>query len=276
MTHLSSSAPGTPNSLDSAPMSESEAEGSPTGEADDDGPLYPLENKFHSEKDKAEIMALSEVQRESILAERAQEVERRQQDQILRRLYQGYQAKDGEKAKAAEQKKRKAGAADLEDVQRKSSRQKTTLGGRKVGETSDAMEAYKRQREQKGLLNEQRKREGEERKDRKGHGPLEDGLSEADADGESEVEWDDGKPRAGRRSESRTRDEQPADIDDYNHVRVGRDNFALVCFYPGFEDTIRNCFARVSIGVDKATGENVYRVAQIKGWLEKRLGCSSS
>ena len=244
-------------------MSESEAEDSPTGEADDDGPIYPIENKFYSEKDKAEIMALSEVQRESILAERAQEVERKQQDQILRRLYQGYQAKDGEKAKAAKEKKRKAGAADLEEVQRKSSRQKTTLGGRKVGETSDAMEAYKRQREQKGLLNEQRKREGEERKDRKGRGSVED--FEADAEGESEVEWDDGKPRAGRRSESRTRDEQPADLNDYNHVRVGRDNFAKVCFYPGFEDAIKNCFARISIGPDKASGENIYRVAQIKG-----------
>ncbi|KAL9122067.1 MAG: hypothetical protein Q9187_001381 [Circinaria calcarea] len=258
-----SSAAGSPNSLESAPMSESEAEGSPAGGSDKDGPIYPIENKFFSEKDKAEIMALSEVDRESILAERAQEVERKQQDQILRRLLEGIQAKDGEKSKSSDQKKRKAGAADLEEVQRKSSRQKTTLGGRKVGETSDAMEAYKRQREQKGVLNEQRKREVEERKRR---GSIEDKYSEADADGESEVEWDNGKPRAGHRSESGPRDEQPADLADYNHVRVGRDNFAMVCFHPGFEEKIKNCFTRVSIGIDRSTGENVYRVAQIKAF----------
>ena len=245
-------------------MSESEAEGSPTGVSDKDGPIYPIENKFFSEKDKAQIMALSEVERESILAERAQEVERKQQDQILRRLLEGYQAKDGEKSKSSDQKKRKAGAADLEEVQRKSSRQKTTLGGRKVGETSDAMEAYKRQREQKGVLNEQRKREVEERKRR---GSAEEKYSEADADGESEVEWDNGKPRVGHGSESGPRDEQPADLADYNHVRVGRDNFAMVCFHPGFDEAMKGCFTRVSIGTDRSTGENVYRVAQIKGRL---------
>lgn len=245
-------------------MSESEAEGSPAGGSDKDGPIYPVENKFYSEKDKAEIMALSEVQRESILAERAQEVERKQQDQILRRLLEGYQAKDGEKSKSSDQKKRKAGVADLEEVQRKSSRQKTTLGGRKVGEISDTMEAYKRQREQKVVLNEQRKREVEERKRR---GSVEDKYSEADADGESEVEWENGKPRAGRRSESGPRDEQPADLADFNHVRVGRDNFAKYCYYPGFEDAIKNCFTRVNIGPD-STGEIVYRLVQIKGLLD--------
>ena len=244
-------------------MSESEAENSAGGEVDNDGPLYPIENKFSSEKDKAEIMALAEVEREAILAERAQELERKQQDQILRRLLQGYQAKDGEKAKQLDSRKRKVGSTDLEDTQRKSSRQKTTLGGRKVGETSDAMEAYKRQREQKGIMNEQRKREGEERKERKKRGSLERD-SEADADGESEVEWDD-KPKDGQPSISASRDELPPELHDFNRVKIGRDNFAKVCYYPGFENAIKSCFARVSIGVDKITKENQYRMCQIKG-----------
>ena len=264
-TQSSSSTPASPNSLQSAPMSESEAEDSPVGDVDDDGPIFPIDNKFYSEKDKAEIMAMSEVQRESILAERAQLLERKQQDLTLRRLLQGYQAKEGDKSKASDQKKRKAGAAELEDVQRKSSRQKTTLGGRKVGETSDAMEAYKRQREQKGLRDEQRRREGEQRKERKRRGSFDDGYSDADADGESDVDFHDSKPGAERRSTSVPRDEQPADLLDYNHVRIGRDNFAKVCFYPGFENAIKQCFVRISIGTDKQTGQNIYRVAQIKG-----------
>ncbi|MCJ1300234.1 hypothetical protein MMC08_003029 [Hypocenomyce scalaris] len=260
-----SSVPGSPNSLQSAPMSESDSDTSPAADVDDDGHLFPYERQFYSEKDKAEIMAMSEVQRESILAERAQLQERKLQDLHLRRLLQ---AREIAESRAADRKKRKAGAADLEDTQRKSSRQKTTLGGRKVGESSDAMEAYKRQREQKGLRDEQRRREGEERRERKARGAIDDGYSDADADGESEVEWDDGKPKAGRRSVSLPRDELPADLKDFEHIRVGRDNFAKVCFYPGFENAIKNCFARISIGVDKTTGENVYRVAQIKTFTE--------
>jgi len=92
-----------------------------------------------------------------------------------------------------------------------------------------------------------------------------DGYSDADAEGESEVEWDDPKARGARRSSSAPRDEAPAELTDYDHVRLGRDNFAKVCFYPGFEKAITNCFARISIGPDKVTGQNVYRLAQIKG-----------
>lgn len=259
MLDRSSSTPASPNSLQSAPMSESESDASPTRNADTDGPMYPLENKFRDEKDKEYILSLSEIQRESILADRAQSHERRLQDLHLRRLLQ---ARENAESRAGDKKKRKAGNADLEDGQRKSSRQKTTLGGRRVGETSDAMKEYKRQLEQKGLRDEQRRREGEERKDRKGHGSVHDAYSDADADGESEVEWDETKPRA---SDPSVRDDQPAELIDFERVRIGRDNFAKVCFYPTFDEHIKNCFARISIGPDKATGENVYRVAQIKG-----------
>ncbi|MCJ1311873.1 hypothetical protein MMC25_005546 [Agyrium rufum] len=242
--------------VESAAMSESDAE----GEADEDATLYPVENKFKSEKDRAEIMALPEVQREAILAERAAEIDRKQQDQTLRRLLQNYQDKD---------KKRKADAADINETHRKSSRQKTTLGGRKVGETSDAIEAYKRKREEKGALTEQRRREGEERKDRRQRGEV-DEVSEPDADGESEVEWDDGKAKGRRRSPS-PKEQLPAELRDYNRVRVGRDNFAKICFTPGFEEKVKSCFVRINIGPDERTRDNVYRVARIKEIKEGKL-----
>lgn len=229
-------------------MSESESES-----------MFPLENKFYSEKDKAEILALSEIQRESILAERAQLHDLKVQDIYIRRMLL---ARGNAESKSNDPKKRKAGTADLEYGQRKSARQKTTLGGRRVGETSDAIENLKRQREQKGLRHEQRKRDGEERNDRTGRASVGDACSDADADGESEVEYYDGKPKA---SEYGVRHDQPADLVDFERVRIGRDNFAKVCFYPGFEDAIKNCYTRVNIGPDKATGENVYRMALIKG-----------
>ncbi|KAL8946309.1 MAG: hypothetical protein Q9222_007275 [Ikaeria aurantiellina] len=252
-----SSEPSSPNSLESAPMSESESDSSPA--MDEGGTDFPIEGKFKSEKDRADIMALSEIQRESILAERAQQRERELQNEHLRRLV----ASKKKEAEVADSRKRKADTADLEERQRKSSRQKTALGGRKVGETSGAIEAYKRQREEKGLRDEQRKRDGQERRDRKARGSLEDGYSDADADGESEVDWDDVRAHT---DESRRRDEQPADRVDFERVRIGRDNFAKVCFYPGFDDAIRNCYVRVNIGPDRATGESIYRMAKIAGF----------
>ncbi|KAL8649069.1 MAG: hypothetical protein Q9226_005731 [Calogaya cf. arnoldii] len=256
-----SSTPASPNSLQSAPMSESESESPPAvAEAGTD---FPIEGKFKSEKDRAEIMALSEVQRESILAERAQQRERELQNEHLRRLV----ASKRKEAEAAEGRKRKADTAELEDRQRKSSRQKTALGGRKAGETSGAIEAYKRQREEKGIRDEQRKRDGQERRDRKARGSLEDGYSDADADGESEVDWDDVRAHA---NESRRQDEQPSDQHDFERVRIGRDNFAKVCFYPGFDDAIKDCYARVNIGPNHATGDSIYRMAKISDFAEGR------
>ncbi|KAL8916663.1 MAG: hypothetical protein Q9172_006203 [Xanthocarpia lactea] len=256
-----SSTPASPNSLQSAPMSESESD-SPLAVAES-GTDFPIEGKFKSEKDRAEIMALSEIQRESILAERAQQHERELQNEHLRRLV----ASKKKEAEAAEGRKRKADTAELEDRQRKSSRQKTALGGRKAGETSGAIEAYKRQREEKGIRDEQRKRDGQERRDRKARGSLEDGYSDADADGESEVDWDDVKAHA---DDSRRHDEQPSDQHDFERVRIGRDNFAKVCFYPGFDDAIKDCYARVNIGPNHATGESIYRMAKISGFAEGR------
>lgn len=242
-------------------MSESESDTSPAADAEDDGLLFPYEGIYYSEQDKAEIMAMPEIQRESILAERDQLKEQRIQRATLRRLLK---ERKWDNSGAGGQKKRKAADTDMDEKQRKSSRQKTTLGGRKVGESSDAMEAYKRQREQKGQRDEQRKK-GDERKDKAQRGEEADKYSDADAEGESEVEWDDPKATAARRSISAPRDDSPADIKDYDHVRVGRDNFAMVCFYPGFEQAITGCFTRINLGPDKATGQDVYRMAQIKG-----------
>ncbi|CAO1603049.1 RNA polymerase-associated protein rtf1, variant 2 [Xanthoria calcicola] len=242
-------------------MSESESESLPA--VAQPGTDFPIEGKFKSEKDRTEIMALSEIQRESILAERAQQHERELQNEHLRRLV----ASKKKEAEAAEGRKRKADTAELEDRQRKSSRQKTALGGRKAGETSGAIEAYKRQREEKGIRDEQRKRDGQERRDRKARGSLEDGYSDADADGESEVDWDDVRTRA---NESRRHDEQPSEQHDFERVRIGRDNFAKVCFYPGFDDAIKDCYARVNIGPNHATGNSIYRMAKISGFAEGR------
>lgn len=196
---------------------------------------------------------MPEIKREEVLSERAQQVDRRDQDIALRRLLA---SREREGSKSIDKKKRKVEDADIEEGQRKSSRQKTTLGGRKVGESSDAIEAYKRQREQKGKRDELRRREPVPKKrDRRSS------SRDVSDDAGSEVEWDDRKRRS---SPDKPKDDPPATLRDLNRARVGRSNFAQVCFYPGFEEAISKCYTRVCVGLHPETGQNEYRVCLIK------------
>lgn len=238
LTDEYNSSPSPAASLDADGIDESEGEADAPAEDDDDAPLYPLEGKFVSSSDRAHIMSLPEIEREGILADRAEEVSRRQQDLQLRKQLQRGQA-------AANKHKRKAAAAELEDGSRRSTRPKT--------EKASALDNYRRAREQKGA--ERRELEsGRDRRDERSPSSA----SDRDADGESEVEW-------AEPSSSRHRDEPPAELRDFERCRVGRSNFSKVCFYPGFEDAIKGCYARVSIGLNRETGQNMYRMTQIKG-----------
>ena len=233
-------------------MSESDDDDAETQEpvVEKEAPLFPIEGKFHSEKDKADIMSMPELQREQVLADRAAEAERKKQDATLRQLREARQKAE---AQAADLKKRKATVADLDDTPRKTTKAKT--------KATENLEAYKRQREQR---NEQRRR-NEDRKAGDYESPVrEQEDSDRDAEGEKDVEWDEPKARPAAKNEPQS------EMRDYERVRVGRTNFAKVCFDPGFDEAITGCFTRVCIGPDKGSGKTVYRMCQIKSEWEWR------
>lgn len=232
---------------------------------DEDGDRYPLEGKFMNSADKAEIMAMPEIKREELLAERAQEVERDRQNRALRQLLNARE-QDAKK----HDKKRKAGAAELEENQRKTSRQRTKLGGGKVGEASTGIDSLKRARAEKNDRQRRRDEDKERNKDRRA--TRDDAYSD-DASGESEVEWDDPKARNKKSRSPEYKDAEPASLHDVERVRVGRTRFALVCFYPGFDEAITGCFVRISVGIDKESGQNIYRLAVIKGTYTRSSVC---
>ncbi|CZR59892.1 related to Pol II transcription elongation factor [Phialocephala subalpina] len=255
-----SSGHSSPNSLQSAPMDESESE-SDAGAAFDDGDRYPLEGKFINSTDKAEILAMPEIKREELLAERAQEVERDRQNRALRQLLN---AREAESKKL--DKKRKASAAELEESQRKTSRQRTKLGGGKVGEASTGIDSLKKARAEK---NDRQRRRDEDKERNRGRRAVQD-ESDQDAEGDSEPEWDDGRSKNKKSKSPEYKDAEPAGLHDIERVRVGRTRFAMVCFYPGFDEAITGCFVRISVGIDKESGQNIYRMALIKGFVEDR------
>ena len=153
------------------------------------------------------------------------------------------------------------GNLDLEDSPRKSSRQKTTLGGRKVGETSAAIDAYKRQRAEKNERDQLRKRNGANRKDHRARSSSEHRYSSADAEGESDVEWDDGKLKV---DETKFRNTQPADYNDIRRATLARGVLADFCFHPGFGEAIKDCYVRLP-SKTKGIGGMSYELMLIKG-----------
>lgn len=242
-------------------MDESDSD-TDAGDMYEQDELFPLEGKFKDAAEKAEIMAMPEIQREELLADRAQVAERDRQTRALRQLLN---AREAGKNK---EKKRKAGTANLDgDEKRKTSRQRTKVGGGRVGESSSGIDSLKRARAEKS----DRQRRRQEDKDRYGdtHGNGRS-YSEDDASGESDVEWDDSRAKHASPSPP-PKDAPLAELRDVNRVRTGRSQFAKVCFYPGFEEAITGCFARVSVGPSPDTGENIYRMALIKGMYDIEL-----
>ncbi|KIX07193.1 uncharacterized protein Z518_01846 [Rhinocladiella mackenziei CBS 650.93] len=240
---------------ESASMSQSDSEAGFSPAADK--PIFPYEKLYYDAADKARIQAKPEIEREEILAQRSEQVERHEQDLTLRRLVA---ARAKEEAKKAAKNKRKASAADLDDTQRKSTRQRTKVGGGRVGEASSAIEAYKLQRAEKNLREEQRKKDGLARR---AASPRDDD-NDADAEGESDNDYDDRKIK--RRSPTPPKDDPVAELADIQRARVGRDNFAQVCYTPGFEEAITDCYARVCLGPGRNPGVNEYRLCLIKGF----------
>lgn len=254
-----SDAPGTPNSLDSAPMDESDSETeapaklvpppkAPETYTDDynEEDKYPYEGLFASAQEKEEIYSLSMLEREQIIADRSAEVERRRQNRLLRQLVSNQESEE------KKQKKRKADSADIDDDESR----KTTRIRKSAAVGTSAYDDLKRARAAKS--DRMRMREEERQK----------GRSHDRRPSSRHSDFSDMDRFDHRRSRSHSPaivgySREPATLLDIEHVRVGRSRFAMICFYPGFEETMVGCFSRVSVGPDKH-GAPVYKMAIIK------------
>ena len=198
------------------------------GKSDGSGPLFPLEGKFYSQKDKAEIMALPEIDREAKIEERVSIMVRRQQDSVLKRL--------------AQEKKRKASAVETEE-----SMKKRKLPG---GRVSAALESYKASREKKGQR--QNLTADDARRGRSASASI------SRADEESELEWDTG------RDKSAGPNDEPAEYVDFYRAQVTRSMMAQHCFFSGFNKVVAGCYARIACQPEKRGGPPVYRMSKVE------------
>ncbi|KAF7563019.1 hypothetical protein G7046_g1117 [Stylonectria norvegica] len=248
-----SSAPGTPNSLDSAPMDESDSDAEPSRSrtaAPDDDEKYPVDGMYASQAEKSEIMAMREVEREQIIADRMSEIERQRQNRLLRQMVNNVENEERKQVK----KKRSADTAELEDGDHKAARQRTSGKG-----PVTAMDSLRRARAEKA----QRREDHERRKDVYSPGRR-DSREPEDSDD------DFGRDRSRTPEADQPRDLPPAELRDYDRVRLGRNEFAQVCLTPGFEQAINGCYMRIALGPHPETGVEQYRMALIKGFATGR------
>lgn len=231
-------------------MDESESDGEPSRGgaggpgADDDDEKFPVDGLYVSQAEKAEINAMRDLEREQILAERRDLVERQRQNRLLRQMVTNY---ENEERTKSGKKKRSADTAELEDGQRKTSKLRTG----KTGET--AMDSLRRARAEK-----QRRRE-DQAKRRDTFSPQRDFHDEEESDD------DFGRPRSRTPEAEVEREQPPAELRDYDRVRLGRNEFAQVCFTPGFQSAVTGCYIRIALGPHPDTGVEQYRMALIKG-----------
>jgi RNA polymerase-associated protein RTF1 len=202
--------------------------------------LYPLDGKYKDHADKENLLSMTEIDREAVLAERMAQIERAQQDRHLRNLLKSRNAAD------------KAAAASA--FTRKSMRTKSAPKKNEEATKRGKLDELRRNREERKATVGRRSPFGEEDASRK---ILSEGEEEERFTEEYEI----------------VKDEREISLADVNRCRIGRTGLAKLCDYPGFDEVIQDVFVRATLW-DKESAQNVYRMATAKGMsCGKRCEC---
>lgn len=233
---------------------------------------YPLENKYKDAADRAELLKLPEIEREEILYERAQEVQRYEERKYL-----------------AQRRQRMARPADEDDAP-SSKRQRGTTGV--SSSTTKSLEALKSRREAQQRRAERREESDyeesensdsdEDSDDRsrkssksRSRSRRDDDYNDDNAKSESDSD-SDGYGRRGRRrysesseSETDSKMNEPITLEEVNKLRWGKTLLAKYAQYPEFESRVCDCFVRVNIGVNRRR-EPVYRLCLVRKIVKRK------
>ncbi|KAF9201458.1 RNA polymerase-associated protein rtf1 [Haplosporangium sp. Z 27] len=211
---------------------------------DDEGPVDEYDaDYFGDAKDRAELMAMSEVDREQILFERAKKrTHLLDHRQVAKRL---------KRQEEANRNSRKGSGSASRDSARRSTRAKDS----KTGSTkalADLKKAQERKRARRSHSPEPKRR-------RKGSVDYSDKSETPSSDDEPDY---DSEPEKKKSSKSVVR--KPAVLEELNSIRLSRDRLEKWCYSPFFKDTVVGCYVRLLLGPDQ-NRQPVYRITEIIG-----------
>lgn len=182
--------------------------------SDEDGvqDLYPLEGKYKDHADMQYLLAMEEVDREEVLAERAAQIDLAQQNRHLRNLLKSRNAAD------------KANGTSASGANRRSTRTKSMP--KKTEETT-----------KRGKLDELKKIR-EERSTRAAGSGKQVG-DEEDTRARRKSTLDDEEEKTGFAEDIYPKqNDREITSTDINRARIGRTGLGKLCDYPGFEETV--------------------------------------
>ncbi|OSD00428.1 plus-3-domain-containing protein [Trametes coccinea BRFM310] len=200
---------------------------------------YPLEGKYIDEEDRARLMEMSEIDRENILAQRQEEMQRytdRRQLENMLKMQGG------------------RGSAD-ESVSNAAKRQHAVRGATK--EKSRKLDELKAKRKAKS--EKKRTRANSPKRDRSSS-PMDMETSEDEEDGQI-TKYDEEEERDRKLYGTSHPDDEPITLEDLSKCRVTRDQIAKYCMAPWFEDFIKGAWVRFLIGQEN--GQPVYRICEV-------------
>lgn len=221
---------------------------------------YPIEGKYKDEEDQERLEAMTEIERESILFERSQEMQKYNE-----KLYLEQRARERKQVEKA-----------LQKTKERSTR--TSDRGKSGPQTKKTKLSELKQKRQEKHTRAKSRAQGIAVPYRKLH-ESEDSEFEEDGD---EDDYDRGRNRKrSRKDDSDYSEDEYGDngtvewadsgkgskelsVEHINKVRFGKTLLAKFCHYPEFEEVIQGCFVRVNIGMNRDKQTFTYRVCQVR------------
>lgn len=221
-------------------------------EEEEEANPFPLEGKYKDSADRENLEAMPEMERETLLFERSQ-IMRKYQERRLFRERKRQQEINSNKVSSVRSSGRTTHATGHSDLKTsKLSQLKKQREKKQNKDYSDDEDEYRddEEEEEDNYEDEYKDDDEEYMEDEADYNPLAR-KSKYDAPSEDEVEWAEDV-------------ERESDLNDFNKLRIGRSFVAKFCFYPGFNDLVKNCYGRVNVGVNKRSGQPMYRMVKIE------------
>ncbi|EJF56704.1 plus-3-domain-containing protein [Dichomitus squalens LYAD-421 SS1] len=219
---------------------ESEA-GQPESEEETESNPYPLEGKFIDEEDRNRLMDMPEIEREEVLAQRQEELQRfadkRQLDQML---------------------KLRSGAGGGEDAVSKAAKRQHAIRGATKEKTRklDELKAKRKAKDEK-----KRTRTNSPKRDRSSS-PMDMDMSDEEEEDGQITKYDEEEER-DRKLFGKVAPEEELSItlEDLEKCRVTRNQIAKYCMAPWFGEYIKGAWVRYLIGEENK--QPVYRICEV-------------
>lgn len=229
---------------------------------------------YGDSEDKARLFAMTEVEREAILYERAQVRQARQERRALeQRIREREEASSGGLVgKRAPTKEVDLKRKKLDEL--KAKRQKRSIQEEEEEEEGEFEDEDEDEQEESSMDEEDRETllRRQRRQKKKQQQQLRKRSQDSDEDyyTGSSAEEEDQKKRKGKdvtrsraKEEYEQETEEEFDLDLANKLRLSRDIISQWIYRDGFEDIANRCLLRVNLGAGKS-GEVVYRIVELR------------